>query len=285
MREKGRGAVKFCAAAAWSCAKKVNGKTFYGIIQRTIREDKPCPALARYCRSLDLFVAPRAGVPDAGPQSELWFWRTDAERWAPFTKRDGDMLERAYTCRDKDTVLVTRDLGFNSKDNTIYRFNFDDMTQENCKSGTVRRIKRGYVVPNNMPKGLTTFRGAWLPRDQVEWLTLGKVYRYPGYVASSDDEEVAASFIKNFRPPRDSVQDTPVLFTFYFAPEQSCDHINVLEQFSDFPREKEWLFQHYSAFKVLANPDEIGGKDAENPVRVDIEVQAMGDEDLPCAMW
>lgn len=168
------------------------------------------------------------------------------------------------------------------------------MTQFNHESGKTRKLRRADAsrIPGALPAAMLTARGAWLPRRFAEWFCQDLVYRYAGYLPCADKLEVANDFLDSFRPrdPEDE-RDTPVMFLFHFNPLEGCDHVNLLERFTVYPGEREWLFQHYSAFKVRAPADFTKPYSAATPVHpIIFELDVIPNikdvaDDVPLAKW
>lgn len=152
----------------------------------------------------------------------------------------------------------------------------------------VRKTKSAPWPTPAAPWPTQTERGAWLPRSEIEWFKSmeQKLYRYPGYLASSSLDGTASSFLSSFGSTKGDV--LPVKFYFHFQP-RGCRHVNYLEHLTMVPNECEWLFQHYSCFKVRSVADIHGGPStAASPVEIHLEVQVDNmDEDptLSLAKW
>lgn len=136
------------------------------------------------------------------------------------------------------------------------------------------------AVPD-APWPTKTERGAWIPRDEVDWFKekLGEVYRYAGYLATSSSPGTAKLLLQHCLPVG-AANDLgeidgklPVKFHFHFE-DQGCNHVNYLEHLTMVQGEYEWLFQHYSCFKVRSVSD-LDGRlfTVDNPVEIHLEVQ------------
>lgn len=120
-----------------------------------------------------------------------------------------------------------------------------------------------------------TERGTWLPQLEVEFFTANLVYRYPGYLASSDDiGNCAREFLQTFARPMNTAEKfLPVRFVFYFDTNLGCRHVNLMVGLSVLPHEREWLFQHYSSFRVRTPANLSAGPfSPSNPVVIEIDV-------------
>eukprot|EP00811_Abedinium_folium_P027369 NODE_4142_length_1931_cov_3.363636.p2 GENE.NODE_4142_length_1931_cov_3.363636~~NODE_4142_length_1931_cov_3.363636.p2 ORF type:complete len:169 (-),score=15.61 NODE_4142_length_1931_cov_3.363636:246-752(-) len=167
------------------------------------------------------------------------------------------------------------------------------MTQTNHDSGKTRKLFRvdGSTITGALPVKRETRRGAWLPREYVEWFINGLTYRYPGFLASSDDFTIPIKFLEMYRPTDLSYRGVPVLFIFHFDALQGCDHVNLLAGFSEYAEEREWLFQHYSAFRVRMPADfskPFRVQTPVDPVVVELDVipnNTTVSDDVPVAKW
>ena len=159
----------------------------------------------------------------------------------------------------------------------------------------VRRRDLGTLT---FPENGQTYRGGGFDDSHQGFFTVGKKYRYPGFLATSANERVADEFIdRAVNPNTGGIQRAQparpgIKWIVKFDPRGAtdprfrCQHVNfvkhshVLNELGE-PKENEFLFAPYSVFTVLEV--EWG-----SPHR--IVIQAATDnklelEDLPLAPW
>jgi len=140
-------------------------------------------------------------------------------------------------------------------------------------------------VSQCLPSTNYSTRCCWLSKDAVEWFVLHLVYRYAGYLASTDKPMVALDFLINtFRLPH---IDVPVMFRFHFG-EDGCAHVKKLEDHTTEHGENEWLFAPYSTFTVEKAADLSKEYSKNDPVCIDLRVWPCNKDapqDTPLARW
>eukprot|EP00929_Paragymnodinium_shiwhaense_P111867 TRINITY_DN80156_c0_g1_i1.p1 TRINITY_DN80156_c0_g1~~TRINITY_DN80156_c0_g1_i1.p1 ORF type:complete len:668 (+),score=50.92 TRINITY_DN80156_c0_g1_i1:75-2078(+) len=297
VRLKAEGRIEFAAAVIWTSDETMSNVPFYRWLQKVLREDLIGPALTeavRYCRTLNKYVVTQRRFVDVDTQVDsrsgmVWAYVNDAGLLVRFAKADAAMLDEAK--RQGLSQFTTRELTWNKDEGTEYTFRFDatPMTQTNNDSGWPRQIRQASPceIVRLLPPACKTYRTAWLPREHAEWFCTGRQYRYAGYLASSELEAVALRFLVMF-PPESPLGMVPVKFVFNFDAARGCQHVNLLEKFSLIPGEREWLFQHYSAFKVLKVGDLTGSYSEQQPIVIQLHVFPDNKgalDSLPIAEW
>lgn len=160
-----------------------------------------------------------------------------------------------------------------------------------------------FAIPSKAWPALTE-RGAWIPREHIDFfkrimVSEGGFYRYAGYLATSSRPGTAKQLLEDSPPTgiHDVLGDVdgklPVKFVFHFNQSAGCKHVNYLGYISLFQGECEWLFQHYSCFKVRSVADIEAPSPGcpftvDNPVEIHLEVQVDGMDhnlNLKLAMW
>eukprot|EP00929_Paragymnodinium_shiwhaense_P000349 TRINITY_DN100595_c0_g1_i1.p1 TRINITY_DN100595_c0_g1~~TRINITY_DN100595_c0_g1_i1.p1 ORF type:complete len:725 (+),score=86.42 TRINITY_DN100595_c0_g1_i1:151-2325(+) len=297
------GKVEVAAAVIWTCDDKMEDLAYYHCLQMVLREDVAGTALTeavKFCRTLNKFVVTQRRLPSVEQQEVatsqlMWVYRSDAGLLVPFAKADAARLNEAKAKGLSE--LITSELTWNEKERTVYTFRFpaddaadvQEMTQTNNDSGRKREILQVNPDHISLPKGCETFRGSWVPRDEVEGFFLtDRQYRYAGYLASSESEATALKFLSFAAPSENLDQMIPVKFIFRFDATRACKHVNLLEKFSVCKGEREWLFQHYSAFKVLKAGDVTATYSEHQPVVVELQVfvdNREASDSLPLARW
>lgn len=279
---------------AWTFPDNVNGCTFFGSVQMILRHDEEgehMEVCARYCRTMNgILVNRRRGssVASHGLASlPIWAFENDAGNWVAFGVDDNKKLDDASKVSD---TWETTDLSFNKGFGTRYAFDFRSGTQKNLASKKVRKLQKrsSDKVTGAIPEKRITTRGAWLPSHAVQFFSKGLIYRCAGYLASSDDDAIPMGFLSGSSRSRGD-DFLPVIFQFHFDAIAGCDHVNLLEGMTEVQDEREWLFQHYSAFKVRQAADlKQLTITAVNPLRIKLEV--LPDNrgvalDVPLARW
>jgi hypothetical protein len=152
-------------------------------------------------------------------------------------------------------------------------------------------VVRTQSVPVAFPPNGVTYRGGAFDDTFIPFFSVGKVYRVPGFVASSFDANTCDYFlyraaIMNNKPA--------IMWTIHVDPRgetefrYKCKQANlVLRRAPGVGEEKEYLFAPYSAFQVLdvqwsATPDD------RTPHRITIEAfvdNRDADENVPLAPW
>lgn len=112
-------------------------------------------------------------------------------------------------------------------------------------------VKRdSYLEEMEFP--LVVYRASWLPTTEVDKFKVGKEYRVPMFLASSDDKRIPLRFLSLFQKP--TATHVPVLFEISIDPADKCCQVNLLEAFTTCKNEREWLFAPYSTFRVDEHP-------------------------------
>jgi len=290
IRSKALEEVRHAAGLAWTSNDNMRGVAFYQCIQHILREDEEGPlmmACARYCRSLNAYLVTHRDRQwqIASASGPVWAFENDAGLKVPFLVADGAILEEEHERAD---YFETSDLCFNEGHGTPYKFDFITMIQTNQHTGKTRRLYRleAAEIDGAMPPNNVTLRGAWLPRRYVEFFMKGRVYRYAGYLASTDSHAVAMTFLQAAARPDPEL--VPVMFFFHFDPLRGCMHVNLLENLTECRGEREWLFQHYSAFSVRRPADLSKPFCAAMPVVIELDVFPDSKEvgaDVPLVPW
>jgi len=92
------------------------------------------------------------------------------------------------------------------------------------------------------------YRGAGIPRCELEHFTVGLIYRTPMFLATSFKMATAVEFLK--RVPDHLLR---VIFVFHIDPHRRCRHALPIKSVSGCEDETEFLFSPYSAFTVKSS--------------------------------
>ncbi len=132
------------------------------------------------------------------------------------------------------------------------------------------------------------FRGTTMPPEHVSFFSRGKMFRVPGFLATSVSELVAYTFASKL--PLSGAPLRSVVFCVKLDPrgatdvQYRCMQVNLIERSAN-PYEQEFLFAPYSTFKVIdVTIDSTGAK----PILITLEAaldNLKEPEDLPLATW
>ena len=140
------------------------------------------------------------------------------------------------------------------------------------------------------PADNCVYRGGRLPPEHHHFFQVGKKYRAPMLLATSEDRSVAESFMADRGAP------DYVLWIIRFHPSRQCDHVNFVNKNdgslgTDTPNEaaeSEWLFSPYATFTVSKVTFQTPGPNAANPHVVELVASVNNKcekEDLPSCPW
>lgn len=143
-------------------------------------------------------------------------------------------------------------------------------------------VRRKDAATLRWPDDLLSHRGTSMPRDKVDFFTVGLLYRAPMFLATSFLESKANDFLRTA-----PAHNTPVHFKFRLDPVKKCDHAIYIEHMTLVAGEHELLYAPYSAFRVLqvVIPDTITW---DNPVVIEVSVlpnNKTAPEEAPLAKW
>lgn len=200
--------------------------------------------------------------------------------------------ERLWT--SKETMCPAHDLELCSVLNAVLRDDNDDEVTH--AAVLVRGINR-LCITRNRPNGVpfppdgVTHRGGGFNDDHKVFFTPGKVYRVPGFVASSFDLNSCDYFL--YRAVHEGNRPG-VIWTIRVDPRgetqfrYKCKQANlVTKRAPGVPEEQEYLFAPFSAFEVV-EVQWSNTPDDRTPHR--IVINAVVDnrdapEDVPLAPW
>lgn len=99
----------------------------------------------------------------------------------------------------------------------------------------IRRATRqiNYHTPNT---NCILYRGMYLNDEQIQFFTIGKYFRFPGFTSTTQNPYVAQQF------------GNIIFMIHLIAP---CHQVINMTHFSFYPHEQEWLFSPYSRFQVI----------------------------------
>merc|ERR1712046_433769 len=113
--------------------------------------------------------------------------------------------------------------------------------------GSLLVSKRGERKERQWPKDFMSHRGTTMPKEAVDFFTVGKLYRVPMFLATSFHKETALDFLK-----QKSDDHVAVHFIFKLDKQKQCDHALYIEEMTLVAHEDELLYMPYSAFTVIS---------------------------------
>eukprot|EP01063_Lacrimia_lanifica_P024869 TRINITY_DN32688_c0_g1_i1.p1 TRINITY_DN32688_c0_g1~~TRINITY_DN32688_c0_g1_i1.p1 ORF type:complete len:674 (+),score=285.83 TRINITY_DN32688_c0_g1_i1:57-2024(+) len=139
--EKDEDAVFTTTAFSWNAEHSTVYKVAFDVMTQTNVETGVARSIRRGTDGSS--PAKKAKVAQKNGKAAQWRWENDDDdQWEAFADADSAMLEAEYLKRGPKAVFSTKAFSFNKKHKTPYSIDFEEMTQTNTKSKTVRNIVR-----------------------------------------------------------------------------------------------------------------------------------------------
>lgn len=152
---------------------------------------------------------------------------------------------------------------------------------------TMTHLSPIHLPPTNAHGKHVTFRGGGMNEECIPFFCVGKMFRFPGFIATSFSRDVARGFMEQA-----TAREFPAVEWTFIIPDGCWHYMYLQPEFSLFGTEKEVLLAPYTCCKVVAVQWQARGDwrrtSYENPHRITLEVakdNRLSPPGLPVAPW